>query len=104
MIQYPSCPLYCTAEASEEAEAAAAFSSSDLEKEFRFHFKERGEGEGVGLSFFPLSPSAIRRLLLVKDSLVGNFMELEIFRDMASYVENQYFVEGYKNYLFLNQN
>ena len=30
-------------------------------------------------------------------------MELEIFRDMPLYVEIQYYVEGYKHYLFFNE-
>ena len=64
-------------EAVEEAEAAATSASSDIEKKLRPHSDKRGEveGEGTRFSFFPFSLEAMRRLLLVKYSLVGDFHE-----------------------------
>ena len=61
--------------AAAETGAAVASVSSDLEKKFRFHYEEREErkGEGTNFYFFPFYLAAMKRLLLVKDSSVGNF-------------------------------
>ena len=70
-IQYPQFPIYVTTEAAAEAEAAAALASSDIERKFRLHSDKIGEGEGEGVSFY--FSASMRRLLLVKDSSVGDF-------------------------------
>ena len=83
-IQYLRCPIDSTAEAAAEAEAAAALASSDLDNNSRYHSDKRGEGEVKGSRFsffsFSLASAEMRRFFIVKDSLVGIFMELDIFR------------------------
>ena len=64
-----------TAKAAAEAGAAVASVSSDLDKKFRFHYdeKEGREGKETHFYFLPLYLEVKRRMLLVKNSLVGNF-------------------------------